>query len=85
MAWARTGLKGMNADDPNSDVKQGPGSHISDTGAIESLANFKIKPGAYSFDRLAGIYFQDASWDSDSNFSVDNISRWFRDDGNTTT
>tara|TARA_R110002020_G_scaffold444956_1_gene656659 strand:- start:1751 stop:1996 length:246 start_codon:yes stop_codon:yes gene_type:complete len=81
MAWSRQGLKGMNADDPISNVKQGPGSNISDTGAIESLANFKIKPGAYSFDKLSGIEFPNL----DANFNVDGISRWFRDDGSTTT
>jgi hypothetical protein len=85
MAWSRRGLKGMNAIDPISSVKQGPGVSIADTGAIESLVNFRIKPGAYSFDRLSGIYFQDASWDSDSNFNTNNMSKWFRDDGSTTT
>ena len=81
MAWSRQGLKGMNADDPISDIKQGPGSSIADTGAVQSLDNFKVKPGAYSFDKLAGIEFPNLN----ANFNEDGISRWFRDDGNTTT
>ena len=85
MAWSRRGLKGMNAPDPISPVKDGPGVSFADTGAIESLANFRIKPGAYPFNRLSGIYFHDASWDSDSNFNTNNISKWFRDNGSTTT
>jgi hypothetical protein len=58
MAWSRTGLKGMNAPDPVSLVKQGPDvSHIFNTGQIGTLVNHKNKPGDFSWHDLDDVYF----------------------------
>ena len=84
MAWSRTGLKGMNADDPTSNVKQGPGTHISETGIIVNIANKKTYPGAINFKDMSDIEF-DGAFDIGARWNTDDISKWFRDDGSTTT
>lgn len=68
MAWSRRGLKGMNADDPTSSVKQGPGSHISETGVIGSLVNHKNKPGAFNLSDLDDVYFNGVNIVSNGDF-----------------
>jgi len=99
MAWTRETIKGNNSVEPAETYKQGSGLHTADSGAVihdnpeesnESLHTYsgpkKSAPGAFKLNQLTGVFFNDADWDSSTGiFNKDKISRWFRDDGNTTT
>ena len=93
MAFTRQSFKGSNSVVPSKsqiivgeetvDIqdKQGQGSAISNTGLDDTLANKKSLPGAFNVAQMTGVKFNEIS----EKFNKDNISRWFRDDGNTTT
>ena len=89
MAWSRTTLKGMNAVDPASNVRQGPGALFEDTGLEVTTANKVSKPGGLTFTDMAGIFFHGSGgagdFDAGTNFETDGVSRWFKDGGSTTT
>ena len=99
MGFTRQSFKGSNSVEPADTNKQGQGSGISNTG-IAILNNpeetnellhvysgpKKTLPGGFKFNQMTGVKFNDSDWDSGTGkFNKDNISRWFRDDGNTTT
>ncbi len=81
MAFTRQSFKGNNSVEPADTNKQGQGSAISNTGLDDTLANKKSLPGAFNVAQMTGVKFNEIS----EKFNKDNISRWFRDDGNTTT
>ena len=81
MAFTRQSFKGNNSVEPADTNKQGQGSEISNTGLDDTLANKKGLPGAFNLSQMTGVNFTEIP----ENFNKDNISRWFRDDGNTTT
>ncbi len=81
MAFTRQSFKGNNSVEPADTNKQGQGSAISNTGLDDTLANKKSTPGAFNVAQMTGVKFNEIS----EKFNKDNISRWFRDDGNTTT
>tara|TARA_R100000231_G_scaffold138902_1_gene118462 strand:- start:5018 stop:5263 length:246 start_codon:yes stop_codon:yes gene_type:complete len=81
MAFTRQSFKGNNSVEPADTNKQGQGSEISNTGLDDTLANKKSLPGAFNLSQMTGVNFTEIP----ENFNKDNISRWFRDDGNTTT
>jgi hypothetical protein len=89
MAWSRTGVKGMNAPDPVSPVKHGPGAHFEDTGLEVITANKVSKPGGLNFKDFDDMYFHgsggEGDFDAGTNFETDGVSRWFKDGGSTTT
>ena len=84
MAWASQAFQGSNSVEPADTNKQGPGLAISNTGIETSLANKKKYPGALSLKDMSGIQF-DGAFEAGTSWNTDNISKWFRDDGNTTT
>tara|TARA_R100001198_G_C5116269_1_gene141253 strand:+ start:58 stop:303 length:246 start_codon:yes stop_codon:yes gene_type:complete len=81
MAFTRQSFKGNNSVEPADTDKQGQGSEISNTGLDDTLANKKGLPGAFNLLQMTGVHFNEIL----ERFNKDNISRWFRDDGNTTT
>ena len=81
MAFTRQSFKGNNSVEPADTNKQGQGSEISNTGLDDTLANKKGLPGAFNLSKMTGVNFTEIP----ESFNKDNISRWFRDDGNTTT
>ena len=81
MAFTRQSFKGNNSVEPADTNKQGQGSEISNTGLDNTLANKKGLPGAFNLSQMTGVNFTEIP----ESFNKDNISRWFRDDGNTTT
>tara|TARA_Y100000361_G_scaffold63397_1_gene55740 strand:+ start:43 stop:288 length:246 start_codon:yes stop_codon:yes gene_type:complete len=81
MAFTRQSFKGNNSVEPADTNKQGQGSEISNTGLDDTLANKKGLPGAFNLSQMTGVNFTEIP----ESFNKDNISRWFRDDGNTTT
>ena len=71
MAWSRTALKGHHAPDPISPVRQSPdGSHIFNTGQIDSLVNHKNKPGDYGWDDLDDVYFNGVNILNNADFEL---------------
>tara|TARA_Y100001937_G_scaffold37383_1_gene53297 strand:- start:13053 stop:13331 length:279 start_codon:yes stop_codon:yes gene_type:complete len=92
MAWTRETIKGNNSVEPADTYKQGSGLHTADSNLVvdDGGGNFSgpklTAPGAFKFNQITGVFFNDAGWDSiTGKFSKDKISRWFRDDGSTTT
>lgn len=93
MAFTRQAFKGNNSilpsksqfeDDGDTIIiqdKQSQGSEISNTALDDTLANKKGLPGAFNLSQMTGVNFDEIL----ERFNKDNISRWFRDDGNTTT
>tara|TARA_R100001086_G_scaffold37517_1_gene16716 strand:+ start:8771 stop:9016 length:246 start_codon:yes stop_codon:yes gene_type:complete len=81
MAFTRQSFKGNNSVEPADTNKQGQGSEISNTGLDDTLANKKGLPGAFNLSQMTGVNFTEIP----ESFNKDNISRWFRDDSNTTT
>jgi hypothetical protein len=80
MGWKRTALKGINGREPSSNVKMGHGSDIEDSGIIVNASNKTNYPGAINFN-VMDVNFNASS----GNWNSDGISRWFRDDGTTTS
>ena len=81
MAWSRTALKGHHAPDPISPVRQSPdGSHIFNTGQIDSLVNHKNKPGDYGWDDLDDVYFNGVNIVANGDFA--DATEDDTDDGN---
>ena len=99
MAWTRASIKGNNSVEPVSRNKQGSGLSIAGSGVSihdnpeepnESVHTYsgpkKSTPGAFKLNQLTGVRFNDSDWDAiTGKWSEDKISKWFRDDGNTTT
>ena len=93
MAFTRQSFKGNNSVLPSKsqiivgeetvDIqdKQSQGSAISNTGLNDTLANKKGLPGAFNLSQMTGVNFTEIP----EKFNKDNISRWFRDNSNTTT
>ena len=85
MAWSRTAFKGKNSIEPVSPIKQGADtSHVFETGLLVNLENKKNQPGAINFKDMSEIEF-DGGFEAGTSWDTDNISKWFRDDGSTTT
>ena len=92
MAWARESIKGNNSVEPADVNKQGSGLSIADSNLVidDGDGTFsgpkKSAPGAFKLNQMTEVYFNDTDWDSSTGIlNKDKISRWFRDDGNTTT
>ena len=92
MAWTRASIKGNNSVEPADTNKQGSGFSIADSGlAIDDgdgtfSGPKKNTPGAFKLNQLTEVRFNDSDWDAiTGKWNEDKISKWFRDDGNTTT
>ena len=76
MAWSRQSFKRA--------MIKGAQAHISETGLLVNLENKKNQPGAINFKDMSEIEF-DGGFEAGTSWDTDNISKWFRDDGSTTT
>jgi len=92
MVWTRETIKGTNSVEPADTNKQSSGLHTADSNLViddgdGTFSGPKLSsPGAFKLNQMTEIYFNDLNWDSSTGIlNKDKISRWFRDDGSTTT
>jgi hypothetical protein len=93
MAWSRTkvsGVSGTGKIDPDNSSNVIFGiANISIIPISITTANKQTYPGALTFSDFTDMYFHGSggigAFNSDTDFSTDNVTTWFRDSGSTTT